>query len=190
MDLNVRIECKKSWKFRFLRVNNLSKNFFENLIESSLKSANHLRSNFIIVYGLEVDEEPKVFRCCPELIKTENPEINFDVLSHNFCNHRRSMTNEKYHSVSFIILDRIDYLSRRTYRPLIEDQYKQLRPVFLDFLADFELTSNSHKLVTKALNSNCTSILDNNFMFVLGKLKLEPFFLGWFHFRWFNMSGV
>ena len=101
--------------------------------ESSLKSANHAHSSFILVHGLEVDEEPKVFRCCPELIKTEVPEINFDVLPHNFCNHRRSMTNEKYHSVSFIILDRIDYLSRRTYRPLIEDQYKQLRPVFLDF---------------------------------------------------------
>ena len=86
-----------------------------------------------VVHGLEVDEKPNVFRCCPELIKTEVPEINFDVLPHNFCNHRRSMTNEKYHSVSFIILDRIDYLSRRTYRPLIEDQYKQLRPVFLDF---------------------------------------------------------
>ena len=101
--------------------------------ESSLKSANHAHSSFILVHGLEVDEEPKVFRCCPELIKTEVPEINFDVLPHNFCNHRRSMTNEKYHSVSFIILDRIDYLSRRTYRPLIEDQYKQLRTVFLDF---------------------------------------------------------
>ena len=90
-------------------------------------------SRFILVHGLEIDEEPKVFRCCPEIIKTEVPEINFDVLPHNFCNHRRSMTNEKYHSVSFIILDRIDYLSRRTYRPLIEDQYKQLRTVFLDF---------------------------------------------------------
>ena len=98
--------------------------------ESSLKSANHAHSSFILVHGLEVDEKPKVFRCCPELIKTEVPEINFDVLPHNFCNHRRSMTNEKYHSVSFIILDRIDYLSRRTYRPLIEDQYKQLRPGF------------------------------------------------------------
>ena len=99
----------------------------------SLKSANHAHSSFILVHGLEIDEKPNVFRCCPELIKTEVPEINFDVLPHNFCNHRRSMTNEKYHSVSFIILDRIDYLSRRTYRPLIEDQYKQLRPVFLDF---------------------------------------------------------
>ena len=90
-------------------------------------------SRLILVHGLEIDEEPKVFRCCHEIIKTEVPEINFDVLPHNFCNHRRSMTNEKYHSVSFIILDRIDYLSRRTYRPLIEDQYKQLRTVFLDF---------------------------------------------------------
>ena len=97
------------------------------------RSLNQIHSQSFLVHGLEIDEEPKVFRCCPEMIKTEVPEINFDVLPHNFCNHRRSMTNEKYHSVSFIILDRIDYLSRRTYRPLIEDQYKQLRTVFLDF---------------------------------------------------------
>ena len=110
--------------------------------------ANHggrINSRFISVHGLDIDEEPKAFRCCPELIKTEIPEVNFDVLPHNFCNHRRSMTNEKYHSVSFIILDRIDYLSRRTYRPLIEDQYKQLRLVFSRLSADF-YTHTSFKL--------------------------------------------
>ena len=96
-------------------------------------------SCIISVHGIEVGEDPNVFQCCPEMIKTEVPDINFDVLPHNFCNHRRSMTNEKYHSVSFIILDRIDYLSRRTYRPLIEDQYKQLRLVFARLSADFHL---------------------------------------------------
>lgn len=93
-------KLKKIFRVNFwFLVRFFPKFFFLISQESSLKSANHLRSSFILVHGLEVDEEPKFFRCCPELIKTEVPEINFDVLPHNFCNHRRSMTNEKYHSV-------------------------------------------------------------------------------------------
>ena len=62
----------------------------------------------------------------------------FEALPHNYCNHRRSLLNSKYRTSTFIIQERSDSVSRQTYRPFIEEQYKR----------------------------NIT--LNNNFMFIIG----------------------
>ena len=103
---------------------------------------------FKLLYGISEHETAKPYTLSQKLIETQRPTLKFEALPHNFCNHRRSQLNSKYRTTTFIIQDRSDYVSRQTYRPLIEEQYKRLL--------------------------NITTLLNNNFMFIIGNKLILP----------------